>query len=607
MTEQNGQSITSDVPNDKEEHAQHIKEIAQGIHESEKPENAPKEHGMYSSFESWCDQNTGLFNPALLARDIVDNYTMKTDQESDVLYFYDEERGFYDSKGDIRLRTIIENCLNPENRQRRTTETIYLVHSKTLAPIERSKKITVQNGIVDVVSGQLLPFTPNEFIVNKLPVNYDATAQCPEIIKFFNEISPSDLRLQFEEIFGYCLYQELPIHKATVLLGEGRNGKSTFLDLLTLFLGRENVSHVTLQQMCEGKFELAELYGKLVNVCDDLPGASLKAVGTFKWVTGNAPIMAQRKHKDPFNFWNTAKMLFGCNKLPRPSEDTIAYFSRFNIIPFNRFFIGETDDKEKLKKISTPTELSGLLNLALAGLKRLLANGDFTNCKSIEENRQLYIRSSDSCKAFVEEQLEESMEPTDYIPTETIYQLYVTYCQENRLPKIEPKTSLTRAIRQTFPNAELTKERVEGVSTWVWQYVKMKVSKKEGKKKKRQNQKKKSVPSVPTVPPFSLPVNFNSNISNKRKHGTSGTVGTVSSNHKPETRRILDKSIIKDLANTVLKALTKCSEVRGSSHTSEIILESGLVEADVQATLKQLQREGRVSEIHQEWWKVTQT
>jgi putative DNA primase/helicase len=426
----------------------------------------------YSQFDSWCVD--GVFNHPRLAKDIIQNYSIHTDVETDELYIFNETTGIYDRNGDVALRRIIDNCLGKESTQKRANEVIYLIHVRTKEKIEESSKIAVQNGLLDVLTGELTPFTPNEFVTVQLPITYDKTATCPEILKFFSEIAPSDLQAQFEEVFGYSLLRELPIHKATVLLGEGCNGKSTFLDLLTLFLGKDNVAHVTLQQMCEGKFELAELHGKLANIVDDLPGSALKAVGNFKTVTGNAPILVQRKHKNPFSEWSTTKQFFGCNKLPKPSEDTTAYFRRFNIIPFNRFFTGKADDKGKLKKMTTPSELGGLLNLALAGLKRLRENGDYTGAKSIEETRQLYIKSSDSCKAFVEEKLEESDDPEDYITTETAYQMYVTYCRENRLPKIESKPNLSQAIRQTFPNVEHTK--VTGSKSWVWQYLKLKTT-----------------------------------------------------------------------------------------------------------------------------------
>lgn len=471
-------------------------------HETATPLRKEYKPSMWSQFDSWCDP-LGNFNPALLAQDIVNNYAIKTDRTTDILYFYDAERGIYDKNGDVVIRTIVENCLKENDRQHRTSETIFLTHSKTLQKIEPAKEIAVLNGILNVESGEVSAFTPAKFIIYQLPIRYDPDATCPEITKFFTEIAPEDLTPQFEEVFGYCLLQSLPIHKATVLLGEGRNGKTTFLNLLTAFLGRENVSHVTLQEMCEGKFELAELKDKLANIVDDLPGKALKTVGTFKWVTGNSPISAQYKYKNSFTFWPTVKHLFGCNKLPKPSEDTIAYFSRFNIVPFTHLFIGENDDKGKLKKMTTPTELSGLLNLALAGLKRLLKNGDFTNSRTIEQNRELYIRSSDSCKAFAEECLEESDDPKGYITTETVYQSYVQYVKKNRLPTVETKPKLTQAIRQTFPNAEQVQERVLKRRIWVWRYLRKKsvttAQSTLAQHKQNPHYKKKSVTTVTTV------------------------------------------------------------------------------------------------------------
>jgi phage/plasmid-associated DNA primase len=194
-------------------------------HETTTPLRKEYKPQMWSQFDSWCDP-TGNFNPALLAKDIVNNYAIKTDMNTDILYFYDAERGIYDKNGDVIIRTIVENCLKNEDRQHRTSETIFLAHSKTLQKIEPGRKIAVLNGLLNVETGEISAFTPAEFAMYQLPIRYDKDATCPEITKFFNEVAPEDLTPQFEEVFGYCLLQSLPIHKATVLLGEGRNGKA---------------------------------------------------------------------------------------------------------------------------------------------------------------------------------------------------------------------------------------------------------------------------------------------------------------------------------------------------------------------------------------------
>jgi putative DNA primase/helicase len=223
--------------------------------------------------------------------------------------------------------------------------------------------------------------------------------------------------------------------------------------------------------LCEGKFELAQLYGKLANICDDLPADALKSVGNFKNLTGNAPIMAQFKHKTPFDFLNTAKLLWACNKLPAAPEDTIAYYRRFVILQFNKYFLGDKADIKLLEKLTTPNELSGLLNYALQGLERLLKQGQFSSSQSIEQTRQQYIRTADSCQSFIEEQTIIDTDPDAIIPDDQFYQTYVTYCNNNKLP-IQKKAQLTISMQRNRPEAKHTNQRVEGKVTHAWQYIK---------------------------------------------------------------------------------------------------------------------------------------
>lgn len=439
-------------------------------HETSTPIKKTYKPNTYSSFESWCDPEDG-FNPARLAQDIAQNFEIRTDVYSDVLYFYDPKKGIYDRNGDMILRGIIDNLLKQENRQHRTSETIYLVHSKSLSKIDFSRKIAVENGLLDVMTGELSPFSPNEFCIFALPLRYDKEASCPAVVKFLNETLEPDQIPIIQEWFGYCLLQEYPIHTSIVLLGEGSNGKSTLLNLLNAFLGQENCSHTTLQQLCEGKFELAQLYGKLANICDDLPGNSLKSVGNFKNLTGNAPIQAQFKHKNPFDFLNTAKLIWACNKLPAASEDTIAYYRRFIILNFNKIFVGSKADTHLIERLTTPSELSGLLNYALDGLSKLLKNQCFTNAQSIEETRSQYIRTADSCQAFLEETTESSLNDADYVRDDELYSRYIAYCQFHKLPK-KRKAELTISIQKHRPEAQRTQIRIGKERPRVWKYFK---------------------------------------------------------------------------------------------------------------------------------------
>ena len=57
-----------------------------------------------------------------------------------------------------------------------------------------------------------------------------------------------------------------------MLFGSGNNGKSVFIKLIESFVGRQNTSHVALQDIDGDGFASADLFRKLVNVFADLSG-----------------------------------------------------------------------------------------------------------------------------------------------------------------------------------------------------------------------------------------------------------------------------------------------------------------------------------------------
>lgn len=68
---------------------------------------------------------------------------------------------------------------------------------------------------------------------------------------------PEDCRTLAGEIFAWLLVSELRIQKALLLYGAGENGKSTFLAVLTAFLGAGNVSGLSLQRTAVGRCGMA--------------------------------------------------------------------------------------------------------------------------------------------------------------------------------------------------------------------------------------------------------------------------------------------------------------------------------------------------------------
>ena len=105
-----------------------------------------------------------------------------------------------------------------------------------------------------------------------------------------------------------------------------------------MFAGKENCSNKPLQDLVYGRFAVAELHGKLLNIFNDLSNIALKQTGKFKGVCSGDRVKGEKKFKNPFYFTNRAKLIFSTNTLPKTEYVSDAFFRRWTIIPFlNKF------------------------------------------------------------------------------------------------------------------------------------------------------------------------------------------------------------------------------------------------------------------------------
>lgn len=119
-------------------------------------------------------------------------------------------------------------------------------------------------------------------------------------------------------------------------------------------------------------------------------------------------------------------------------EDTRAIWRRMIIVEFPHVFDGEKRDPYVIDKITSPTELSGLLNKVLTLIPDLKKKADLTYSKTLEDTRNKYMLVSDPVKSFLEERIEN----TDWavkIKKELVYQAFIAFCTENKIPAVGKK------------------------------------------------------------------------------------------------------------------------------------------------------------------------
>ena len=409
---------------------------------------------------------------------LLKNYQFLTLKDNDEIHVYKE--GVYVPEGEQIIIEAIRKALGEQCSIYDRNETKAIIRDATLTDREvfnHNPTICVENGILNLDTGEFKEHTPKEHFLTKIPVAYDPEAECPAIDKFHNEIVDKTDVQTLEEWIAYALYPEYPIHKALMAVGFGANGKSTWLNVVKAFLGKENCVGLSLQQLGNSRFATSALVGKYANIYADIPSAGLKYTGTFKMLVGQDLIGAEVKFGKHFTFENHAKLLFSANQIPETGDDTDAFFRRWIILNFPNQFTDDKDTENKadhnlIEKLSTPKELSGLLNKCLKRLPDLLDRGYFYGDKPTAEWRIDYIRKSDPITAFYMDQLEEINDLETYVTKAMLYQAFIKYCKDNKLPVVD-NTVFSRKIKTNFGFASESTATIDGKRTKVWRQLKL--------------------------------------------------------------------------------------------------------------------------------------
>lgn len=280
-----------------------------------------------------------------------------------------------------------------------------------------------------------------------IPVKFDPDAECSKIDAFFHQVQNGyDNVRRLYELAGYCLWKEYTIKRFVIFVGDHDTGKSTTTRLLTIFLGDENVSGLSMEAMIDDKFDRIKLHDRLANISGELAPHFLKDTSLIKELTGRDLISVRLMHsQQDFKFVNYAKLIFLANQIPSTYENDDGYFSRTEIWEFeNQFATGSTMKENILNEIATESELSGLFNKSVEALRELLKNGKFTASRTAEEKKKEYMIRANPFKVYTENRIglhrdypAEHEEDDFIIKKGDLFEDSLEFCKNN---KIEPWT-----------------------------------------------------------------------------------------------------------------------------------------------------------------------
>lgn len=323
--------------------------------------------------------------------------------------------------------------------------------------------IAFANGVYDITTEELLGFSPDLVVTNRVPWNYNEKAYSEIVDKTLNKIACHDITIRhlLEECIGYIFYRRNELSKFFIMVGSGANGKSSFLEMIKNLIGQDNITSLDLNDLNE-RFSIGLMAGALANIGDDISDEFMqgKSVALLKKIVSGNQVKGEFKGQDAFFFNPYIKLLFSANEIPRIKDRTGAVMRRLVIIPFNARFSKSDDDYDPyiIYKLKSQEAMEYLIQIGLDGLFDVLANNGFSESVKVEQALQEYEEENNPVLSFIKEaQIEGRL-------TKDVYEDYRNFCQDNGYT-CSTLTTLTRTIK-TRLNMTTKKIRVgNGIST----------------------------------------------------------------------------------------------------------------------------------------------
>lgn len=367
----------------------------------------------------------------------------------DQLYVYRD--GCYRPGENTILRAIVQKY--PEAKRTQQNEVInYLnIQQHIEDPIPDEYVINCLNGRLDLKTGQLLPHSPDALDFQQINATYSPSTYYEPLDHMLLRVFCNDYQLYklFEELLGYCLIKNCRMQKIFIFFGEGNNGKSTLLRVITSFIGAGNYTTLSLQDL-EKTFRPAELENRLVNLGDDIPYTTIKDSSLLKSISSGENVLVERKNKDPFILRNYATLIYTTNKMPRVNDKSYGFYRRLILIPLDATF-STTDpdyDPDISQKVVSDEARSYLLNMAVRGLRRLLKHG-FTVSGKVQKAIETYRQKSSTTLSWI---AENNLMVNNLVgkTTAQVYSDFRIWCDTEGVENIPKQRTFTDELKNEF-------------------------------------------------------------------------------------------------------------------------------------------------------------
>lgn len=310
-------------------------------------------------------------------------------------------------------------------------------------------------GIINLVTGQIIEHNPDYYLTKITGAEYSPNVDCPRWLTFLREIfnNDDDLIRYVQKAVGYSLTGTTKEQCVFFLYGNGRNGKSTFLEVVRSIFGDycSNIQPETIMvKHSQGgaiNSDIARLKGaRLVTTVEPNEGARLNE-GLLKQLTGDDVVTARKLYGDEFEFTPVFKLWMATNHKPIIRGTDTGIWRRIHLIPFTMQIPASKIDKNLKYKLAA--ELPGIFRWAVDGCLLWQREG-LGMPHAVEAEVREYRREMDVISAFIEDRC--SIGVNKSVQSSVLYDAYCDWADkgnEYRMSNTKFSTEISNKFQKT--------------------------------------------------------------------------------------------------------------------------------------------------------------
>ena len=308
-------------------------------------------------------------------------------------------------------------------------------HHVPLLPAQMDKYrmlLNTPSGVIDLRSGELKAHSPDYYFTKITSVDLSSIADCPRWLRFLDDIFAGDRDLirYIQKALGYSLTGSTAEQCAFFLYGTGKNGKSTFLDVVRGVFGdyAANIQPETIMVKSNAasaiNSDIARLKGaRLVTSVEPNEGVRINE-GLLKQLTGDDTVTARKLYAEEFEFKPEFKLWMATNHKPIIRGTDTGIWRRIHMIPFTVAIPDDKIDRNLPHKLKA--EMTAIFKWIVDGCMLWQQEG-LKMPRAVLDSVREYRREMDVISAFVSDECRES----GAVAAKTLYAAYCKWAERN--------------------------------------------------------------------------------------------------------------------------------------------------------------------------------